>query len=329
MADAPRLVRHADAAARARAGAAVRTALRAHFDAQGFVEADVPPLLPHAGQEPHLHAPRVALPGWDAPLYLQTSPELCLKRLVCAGLTAVYALGPAFRGGREELSRWHQPAFTMLEWYRPGQDLARLHADVEALAAVAARALGVAPPGAGLVLRVEQAFARWAGVELAPLLAGDLRAFARAAAAAGVPIPDGADAAAAFARVLVARVEPGLAAHGGLVHLTHFPAFGAALARLDPGDPRVALRTESYLRGLELCNGYVELRDPVEHRRRWEAERSAREDAPAPIDEGLLADLADPGLPPCVGMALGVDRLHAALVGAQALDDVLPFAWRA
>jgi len=321
-------VRHPRAAALARAGAALRAALRAVLDADAFVEADVPPLLPHAGQEAHLHPPRVRLTGWSRELFLQTSPELCLKRLVCAGLERVYALGPAFRGGREEVSRRHQPSFTMLEWYRPGEDLAALQADVGRLVAAGAHALGSAAPGPPLVLRVDEALRRWAGVDPGPLLDGDAAGFARAARAAGLTVPEGEDPATAFGRVLVERVEPGIAAHGGLVHLTHYPAFGAALARLDPDDARLALRTESYLHGVELANGYVELREPDEHRRRWARERRERKDEAAPLDEGLLGDLAAPGLPACVGMALGVDRLHMALAGAGALADVLPFAWR-
>jgi elongation factor P--(R)-beta-lysine ligase len=303
-----RLVRHPRAAELVARRAALLAALRAHLDGRGLLEADVPALLPHAGQEAHLQPPAVTLAGLPGPLWLQTSPELCLKRLLCAGVPAVYALGAAYRAGREELSRRHQPQFCMLEWYRPGVDIADLVADVRALGAAAAAALGVAAPPAGRVVSVTRALEEFAGVELDALLAG-------------------ADPPRAFDRVLVERIEPALAAQEGWVFLHGYPAFGAALARLSPDDPRLALRVEAYLHGIEIANGYVELADADEHRRRWAAERSAREPSSpaAPVDEGFLADLRAPGLPECVGMALGVDRLMLALLGAESLADVLPF----
>jgi len=301
-------VRHPRAAELTAQRARLLAALRAHLDARGFLEADVPALLPHAGQEAHLHPPSVQLHGLPGALWLQTSPELCLKRLVCAGAPRVYALGAAFRGGREELSRLHQPQFCMLEWYRPGARVQDLVDDVRALCAVAAAALGVDAPDPGRALTVAQAFAECAGVPLEPLLAGE-------------------DAPHAFARAVVEHLEPALAREPGWVFVHDFPAFGAALARLSPQDPAVALRVEGYLRGLEIANGYVELADAGEHRRRWAAERLAREagSPAAPEDEGFLADLRAPGLPECVGMALGVDRLMLALLGGESLAEVLPF----
>jgi lysyl-tRNA synthetase class 2 len=320
------LRRHPDAATLVPLRARLLAALRAWLDARGFVEADVPVLLPHAGQESHLHAPALALPGLPGRLWLQTSPELCLKRLVCAGVPRVYALGPAFRAGREELSTLHQPQFSMLEWYRPGDSLDALVADVQGLAAAAAEALDVAPPPAGRVLALREAFTEFVGCPLDPLLDGDAPAFAAAAQAAGIEGCRADDAPATlFGRALVARLEPALAALPGLVFLRDWPACGAALARLGDGDPRVAQRVEAYLGGIELANGYVELRDAEQHRRRWQREAAAREDAAPPWDEGLLADLAAPGLPPTVGMALGVDRLLLALRGGTALAEVLPF----
>ncbi len=301
-------MRHPRAAELVAQRARLFAGLRAHLDGRGFVEADVPALQPHAGQEAYLHPPLVSLTGLPGPLWLATSPELCLKRLVCAGVARVYALGPAYRGGREEISRLHQPQFCMLEWYRPGLRLADLADDVAALSAAAASALGVPAPQAGRWMSVREAFAEFAGLSLDAVLAED-------------------DAAAAFGRALVEHVEPSLARQPGWVFLHGYPAFGAALARLDPDDPRVALRVEAYLRGVEIANGYVELADAEEHRRRWADERRARSSGHpvAPVDEGFLQELADPGLPECIGMALGVDRLMLALLGADSLADVLPF----
>jgi len=320
-----RLVRHPDAARLVEQRARLLAALRGWLDSRNFLEADVPPLAPHAGQEPHLRPPLVQLDGLPTPLYLQTSPELALKRLVCAGVPRVYALGFAFRGGRDEISTLHQPQFTMLEWYRPGTRVEELVEDVLGLVAAAAAALRVPAPATHRLMSVREAFAEFAGLDLQPLLDGDVHAFSTAAKRAGV---DGAcaedDAPTAFGRALVSRLDPALARQPGLVFLRDWPAFGAALARLSPQDPRVALRVEAYLRGIELANGYVELADAEEHRRRWREEAARREDEAPPWDEGLLADLASPGLPECVGMALGVDRLHLALVGGSSLADVLP-----
>ncbi|MHC4846151.1 MAG: amino acid--tRNA ligase-related protein, partial [Planctomycetota bacterium] len=318
--------RHPDAAAIVARRARLLAALRGCLDAQAFVEADPPALLPHAGQEAHLRPPPVELPGLPGALWLQTSPEMSLKRLVCAGVERVYALGPAYRGGRDELSRHHQPQFTMLEWYRPGTELEALVKDVRALGAVAAVALGVSAPRDGTLMSMGRAFTEYAGVSLDPLLDGDVPRFAAAARAAGVATcRDDDDLPTAFGRVLIERVEPALASLDGWVFLHGYPAFAASLAKLDPRDERVALRMEAYLGGVEIANGNVELEDADEHRRRWTAERAERDDAAPDMDAGLLAALEDPGLPPTVGMALGVDRLAMALLGAESLADILPF----
>lgn len=320
------LRRHPEAATLVARRARLIAALRGWLDAQSFVEADLPTLLPYAGQEPHLCAPPVTLPGLPGPLWLQTSPELCLKWLVCAGVERVYALGPAFRGGRDELSTQHQPEFTMLEWYRPGTQLEALVADVRALGVVAAEALGVDAPAAGRVMSMAEAFEELAGIDLQPLLDGDAAGFVAGARAAGLAAcSDDDDAPTAFGRVLVERLEPALAQLDGWVFLHGYPAFAASLAKLDPQDERTALRMEAYLRGVEIANGNVELANVEEHRRRWAAEREQRDGPPPDMDEGLLAALQEPGLPPCVGMALGVDRLAMALLGAKSLADVLPF----
>ncbi len=329
MAERLELALHPRAAALVAQRARLLSALRRSLDGRGFVEADVPALLPHAGQEPHLHPPVVQVAGLPSPLWLQTSPELCLKRLVCGGTPRVYALGPAFRGGPEELSALHQPQFTLLEWYRPGRAVDDLVADVVELGAAAAGALGVAAPAGPRVMSVAEAFASLAGCDLQPLLDGDVPAFAAAARAAGVTTCRDDDAPpTAFGRATVALLEPALASVPGWVCLHGYPAFGAALAQLSPEDPRVALRVEAYLGGLEIANGYVELADAAEHRRRWSAERASRSDPPPPVDEGLLSDLERPGLPPTVGMALGVDRLMLALIGGDRLTDVLPLFLR-
>ena len=323
-----RLATHPRAVELLRRRARGLAALRAQLDGDGFLEADVPPLLPHAGQEPWLEAPVAAVSGLPGPLHLQTSPELALKRLLCAGAERLYHLGPAFRGGREELGPLHQPAFTMLEWYEPGTALDLLAQRCRALGRAAAEALGVAPPADGEVLDLDTAFRRWAGVSLAPLLDGDRARFVAEGRAAGLGLRDDDPVANLVGRVLVERVEPALAGVEGWVFLHGYPAELAALARLDPADPRVALRMEAYLGGVELANGYVELGDADEQTRRWDAEAAGRSGPAPPRDEGLLEALRTEGLPDCVGMALGIDRLFAALLGVAGLDEVLPLALR-
>ena len=327
MPEGPLVVRrHPDAAALVARRARLLAALRAWLDARGLLEADVPALLPHAGQEAHLHPPRAEVEGLPGPLWLQTSPELALKRLVAAGAHRVYALGAAYRGGPEELSRLHQPQFTLLEWYRPGESVRDLIEDVRGLGAAAASALGVAPPAEARVLSLAEASRELAGVPLEPLLDGDAATFTAAAARAGVPTRPDDSPETAFGRVLAGLIEPRLKAEPGWVFLHAFPACAAALARLDPADPRVALRVEAYLGGIEIANGWVELDDPAEIRRRWEHDGRQRDEPPPPWDETLLAELAARPWPPTVGMALGVDRLMLALTGASRLQDVLPLS---
>lgn len=327
------LATHARAAELARRRAIALGALRGVLAERGCVEVDPPGLLPCAGQEPHLQPPRVDVPGLPGPLWLQTSPELSCKRLLAAGLDALYALGPAWRGGREELSAHHQPAFAMLEWYRPARGLAALHADVRDLVRAVADALGRPVPVEGRALTVSEAIEVHAALDPAPLFDGELERFAASARAAGLERARAEDGVEGLlGRVLVERIEPALAAQGGLVFLSRYPAGCAALAELDPADPRMALRTEAYLHGLELANGYQELLDPVELAARWDAEAAARDpvhDEPAPPrDDALLGALAARTLPATVGMALGVDRLLLALEGGKDLSEVLPLHLR-
>lgn len=327
MAERLVLRRHGSAPQLVRQRAALMAGLRKSLDDQGLVEAMVPVLLPFAGQETHLHPPAVALDGLPGKLWLQTSPELPLKRLLCGGVAALYALGPAFRGGREEISSHHQPEFTMLEWYHPGETLLLLEQDCLTLGAAAAEALQVRAPERGASVSVAEACERWAGLDARDLFEGDLPRFAAAARAAGLTrCADSDDAASLLGRVIVERIEPGLAALDGWVFLHSFPAALAALSRADPDDPRQALRVEAYLGGVELANGYVELTDADEQARRWQHEQEQRDSAAPAQDSQLLEDLRTSGPAPTVGMALGVDRLAMTLLGASDLSDVLPLS---
>lgn len=290
---------------------ALRRAVRGFFEGRGFVEVDTPVVVRSAGPELHLDALEVH--GLGATRYLHTSPEYHMKRLLAAGAERVYQLAWAHRRG--ELGTLHEPAFTMLEWYRAGTGSDALMADTEELVAEAARALcggtrvstafgelDLSPPWERLSVR--EAFDRYAGLDVRTLLDDEER----------------------YYRVLIERVEPELG-RGRPTLLTRYPASMASLARLCDDDQSVADRFEAYACGVELCNGFGELTDAAEQRRRFEAELAARASAGRecpPIDERFLAAL-EGGLPACAGNALGFDRLLMLLTGAACIADVMAF----
>jgi lysyl-tRNA synthetase class 2 len=291
--------------------AEVLRAVRRWFDARGFLEVETPAAVPSPGLDLHLSAAG-ATGLARAPRWLITSPEYQMKRLLAGGMGRIYQLGRCFRRG--ERGPLHEPEFTMLEWYRAFAGSDAIMRDTEALVAAVARAVhggATTLPGRGRPvdvrppwqrLTVAEAFERFAGVALDAVLPDEER----------------------FFRLLVERVEPELG-HPKPVFLTHWPASMASLARLHPDDPRWADRVEAYVDGLELCNGFGELVDPVEQRARLERDRDARAagglDA-YPIDERFLAALEE-GLPPSGGNALGIDRLVMLVTGARHIEEVV------
>src|SRR5438874_724483 len=324
-------------------------ALRLGLEARGFLEVETPIAVPVAGQEPHLRpfetrfTPDAPAPpggiGSARRLHLHTSPEYAMKRLLSRGFGRIWQLARVFRDG--EISRSHNPEFTLLEFYAAPGSAATIMADLEQFVADAARALRgtpSAPPreghGRGTKgqsldlappferLTCSEAFQRHAGFDPLPL---DAEAFAQAARTIGVRPAAGASWDELFTQVLLERVEPAL----GLsrpTYLTEYPASQAALARLVPADPRVAQRFELYAAGLELANGFTELTDSREQRARLEAEQRERARLGRevfPLDERFLAALdamAEAG-----GVALGVDRLLMLLTGAREISHVLLF----
>ncbi|HKI97634.1 MAG TPA: EF-P lysine aminoacylase EpmA [bacterium] len=313
-------------------------AVRAWFDAQGFLEVETPALVLAPSPEP-VFEPLAAGPEW-----LITSPEFQLKRMLVGGFERIYRLGPVFRGA--EVGAHHNPEFTLLEWYRAHADTDALAADLEgligALAPLAAEAAALWPDATRTAHLRERAAAlarrpyRRATVRalFAEHLGADLRgvttaeALHGAARAAGVPGAEAlpGDFTGAFSALWL-RIEAALGPEPLLV--TEWPAPAASLARLKPDDPSVAERMELYAGGLELANGFAELTDPAEQRRRFEADLAARRAQglpPVPLDEAFLTALEE-GMPPSAGMALGVDRLVLLLTGAETLREVLPFAW--
>ena len=324
----------------ARVRARLNAAARAALGGMGYEEVETPCLVPAPGMEPHIDAFRATFRpeggGPERPLWLHTSPEYAMKRLLADGMERVFQLSRVFRNG--EISRTHNPEFTMLELYRAGTDYRGIMADTERTLAACARAL--AGDGAALVARagraldftapcavvtVQEAFQRHAGLDLAAC-GGDAARLAAAARAAGHdPGPGGESFDDVFFRVMLDAVEPRLGVDRP-TWLVDWPASMAALSRVKPDDPRWAERFELYAGGLELANGFTELTDAKEQRARLVEEQKlrARLGRPVyPLDERFLGALGR--LPPSGGVALGWDRVLMLLAGAESIDEVLLF----
>jgi len=304
-------------------------ALRRFLQSEGYQEVETPSLVPAPGMEPHIDpfaAPFSAgmESGPSRLLYLITSPEYAMKRLLADDFGPIFQICKAFRNG--EISATHNPEFTLLELYRPREDYRRMMSDLErALAAVEAQfptsqLFGRVPYER---VKVEEAFLRGTGIDLRRC--ADADALRRAADRAGFRRQDSDTFEDLFFRLFLEHVEPGLGQERP-VFLVDYPAPLAALARLKPGDDAVAERFELYAGGLELANGFSELTDPVEQRRRLLGERLLRiatGKRATPLDEEFLASLSR--MPPAGGVALGLDRVLMLLLGAKAIDEVLLF----
>ena len=299
--------------------AAMLERTRSFFAGRRVLEVDTPILGAGGTTDPQIESLSTRVRGFDAPMYLATSPEFAMKRLLAAGSGAIYQIGKVFRD--EEHGRWHNPEFTMIEWYRPGFTDAELMSEVEAL--VGTLLAPHRPIGAAERLTYAEALARHAGVDGARASVDDLR---RAAAGHGIVCDAALDRDAALDLLMGLIVGPRLG-RGSPCFVTDYPASQASLARLRPGDPSVAARFELYLDGVELANGFHELSDPREQRARFEADLATRRERgqqePA-IDRWLL-DALEAGLPDCAGVALGFDRLVALAIGADALGEALAF----
>jgi elongation factor P--(R)-beta-lysine ligase len=329
--------RHADRRPFLAARGRIVKALRAWFEAQGFVEVETAVLQVSPGNETHLHAFATELIGSDGsrrPMYLATSPEFAAKKLLAAGEERIFTFARAFRN--REQGALHHPAFTMLEWYRAREPYERLMEDCGQILRIAAEAAGserlifrdrsADPRVAPERITVAEAFERWAGIDLLATVeadAGNGAALAAVANRPGIRTEPDDTWGDVFSRVLVARIEPALAERGVTI-LTEYPACSAALARRKPSDPRVAERFELYACGVELANAFGEQTDPAEQRRRLEeemAEKERRYGERYPIDEDFIAALAH--MPPASGAALGFDRLVMLATGASRIEQVL------
>jgi lysyl-tRNA synthetase class 2 len=315
----------------------IKAAIRVWFGAQGFIEVDPLALQISPGNETHLHAFATEQIGTALDrkrLYLHTSPEFAMKKLLAAGEEKIFAFAPVYRN--RERGGLHSPEFTMLEWYRTDAPYSALWDDCAALLSIAAETSGLhqwafrgraADVGGGLDrLTLDEAFRNFAGFPLldtCQLGQGDRDALASRVQAAGIRTAADDTWSDLFSRVLIEKIEPHLGSPKPTI-LTEYPAPEAALARAVPGRPEVAERFELYVSGVELANGFGELGDAHEQRRRLllEMDEKARIYGERyPLDEDFLAAL--PHMPPASGCALGFERLVMLAAGASTVDQVI------
>jgi len=324
--------------AAARARVRLQSAIRGYFAAEGFDEVETPCMVPAPGMEPHIRAFEAPFvpetpEGRERTLYLHTSPEYAMKRLLALGFERIFQLCKVFRNG--EIAPHHNPEFTMLELYRAGADYGALMRDLEALLVRAAQAVTgkdhLKAEGRRVPLMrpferltVRDAFLSRTGLDLQNLK--DEASLRSAAEAKGHRFSPGAtEFDDVFFQLFLTKVEPTLGMERP-TFLIEYPASMASLARLKPGDPEVAERVELYVGGVELANGFSELTDADEQRRRLIEEQGLRRRLGKPVyplDEAFLQAVGK--MPPSAGIALGLDRLLMLCLGARRIEEVLLF----
>jgi elongation factor P--(R)-beta-lysine ligase len=326
--------RHADRRPALMARNRIKGAIRGWLATAGFVEVEAGALQVSPGNEAHLHAFETEAVGNDGAgraMYLHTSPEFAMKKLLAAGETRIAAFAQVYRN--RERGALHSPEFTMLEWYRVGQDYTVLMQDCAGLLGLAARAAGADvlryrdrlcdPFASPERLSVAAAFQRHAGIDLLATIRADGVDRDALAVQAGVRVAADDTWSDILSRVLAEKVEPHLGI-GRATILDRYPSVEAALARKTGDDPRVAERFELYACGVELANGFGELTDAAEQRRRFEIEMEEKArlyGTRYPLDEDFLAALAV--MPQASGIALGFDRLVMLATAAPQIDDVI------
>lgn len=305
--------------------AAVLARIRGFFAERGVLEVETPALSCAGVPDPALESiTATVLRLGHGPCYLHTSPEFAMKRLLAAGSGDIYQICRVFRD--DELGRWHQPEFTLLEWYRVGWDEQQLMTEVETLlGAVLATASKEPAAKRHRSVRVRYADALHDALHAGPDAPTPVLVERLTAAGIDVPANLGHDAALdlAFSTAVVASFD-----RAAFTFVYDYPASQAALARLKTQVPPVAARFEVFSGGIELANGFHELADANEQRRRFLAELAVRRAAGRhvpPLDEELLAALAA-GLPDCAGVAVGVDRLVALATGHNDVASAMSFA---
>jgi lysyl-tRNA synthetase class 2 len=287
------------------ARASIVREIRRFFTENDYLEVETPLRIPAPAPESHIDA--FPSGSW----FLQTSPELCMKRLLASGFERIFQICRCWRAG--ERGSLHMPEFTMLEWYRSGCDYRDLMKECEALLSTIAlamnrggtvnfreQAVSLAPPWERITVR--EAFRRYTDISMEEALGRDL-----------------------FDEIMVTDIEPKLGCSTP-TFILDYPAERGALARLNQDDPTVAERFELYVSGLELANAFTELTDPQEQRRRFHEEemfRRSQGKSAYPVPERFLADLSS--MPPSAGIALGADRLVMLFTDAETIDEVVAF----
>lgn len=309
----------------------IKDAMRDWFVSERFIEVECNALQVSPGNETHLHAIKAPVQtpdGGTIELYLHTSPEFACKKLLAAGELRIFDFARVYRD--RERTPLHAPEFTMLEWYRAHEGYERVMDDAVTLLRIASEAAGTGeliyrgkaadPREEPERLTVAQAFARHAGIDL--LRTSDRDALAEVAQAKGIRIAPDDSWSDIFSRVLVEKIEPYLGM-GRVTILYEYPITEAALARPSAHDPRVAERFELYACGVELANGFGELTDRAEQRRRFEEDMALKMELYGeryPIDDELLAALSI--MPEASGVAMGFDRVVMLATGASRIDQV-------
>jgi lysyl-tRNA synthetase class 2 len=329
---------HADRRPILLARSRIEAGLRTYLAERDFLMVDPPGLQRSPGNETHLHAFATTMIGNDGTgqaMYLHTSPEFTMKKLLAAGERRIASLGHVWRN--RERSALHHPEFTMLEWYRAGENYDAIIADCVEMLRIAARATGATglrfrerecdPFAEPERLSVVDAFARHAGIDLLATMdaegATDGEQLAAQMLALGMAVPEDRSWSYLFSLILTDRVEPNLGM-GRVTVLDRYPAAEAALARRAADDRRVSERFELYACGVELANGFGELTDADEQRRRFAAEMDEKQRIYGeryPLDEDFLAALAL--MPAASGVALGFDRLVMLATAAPRIEAVL------
>ncbi|MBC9245300.1 EF-P lysine aminoacylase GenX [Paracoccus sp. 11-3] len=329
--------RHADRRPLLLARNRAQRAIRDWLESEDFIEVDPAALVVSPGNEAHLHAFVTEQIGSDderRPMYLHTSPEFAMKKLLAAGEERIFSFAHVWRNREQTIQ--HSPEFTMLEWYRAGQDYQVLFHDCARYLALAAEAAGAElfrhgdrscdPYAAPDIVSVAQAFTEFAGIDLLATCDGgdtDAAALRAQVQAQGISLADDDTWSDMLSRVLIEKVEPHLG-HGRPLILDRYPTAEAALARRSVSDPREAERFELYACGVELANGFGELTDPAEQRRRFLLEMDEKHRVYGeryPLDEDFLAALSF--MPPASGCALGFDRLVMLATGAPRISEVV------
>ncbi|MBE3669826.1 elongation factor P lysine(34) lysyltransferase [Vibrio navarrensis] len=301
--------------------AALIARIRQFFAQRNVLEVDTPAMSHATVTDVHLHTfqTRFVGPGYaqGSPLFLMTSPEFHMKRLLAAGSGCIYQLGKAFRN--EENGRYHNPEFTMLEWYRVGFDH---HALMDEMDELLQLVLSTAPAER---MTYQEAFLRVLGV--CPLQASMTELKLSASELGLSDIAEAEEDRDTLLQLLFSIGVEGKIGQQVPAFVYDFPASQAALAKINPNDPRVADRFEVYFKGIELANGFHELDNAQEQLRRFEQDNRKRIEmglAEQPIDYHLIAALQS-GLPECAGVALGVDRLIMLALGCDHIDQVTAF----